>query len=134
RVFIVDQHPGWISTPIYKRMHHEPFRMNAAEWRFDSTGPLSGANGALTWIVFRRDRARFEKCFPEFEIAGYEPHSPLRYWLSGGLKSWSLLPDWAFGMATVLDCALVAVAPETGSFVDVELVKKEVGVPAPVSK
>src|SRR5262245_6936110 len=124
RVLIVDQHPGWISTPIYRHIHHEPFQMSARDWTFKSTGPLSGANGALAWIVFRRDRARFELVFPEFELARYEPHSPLRYWLSGGLKRWSLLPVWAFGPATALDRVLVRVAPETGSFVDVELVKR----------
>ena len=125
RVLIVDQHPGWISTPIYKNIHHEPFRMNAVDWRFDSTGPLSGANGALAWIVFRRDRKRFEASFPELELTQYRPHSPLRYWLSGGLKPWSLLPQWAFGVATKLDRALIAIAPETGSFVDVELLKRK---------
>ena len=124
RVLIVDQHPGWISTPIYRRMHHEPFRMDADQWSFDTTGPLSGANGALTWIVFRRDRERFQALFPQLELVRYEPNSPIRYWLSGGLKPWSLLPSWAFGLATALDRALVAVAPETGSFVDVELMKR----------
>ena len=124
RVLIVDQHPGWISTPIFKNMHHEPFRMDMNEWSFKSTGPLSDANGALAWIVFRRDRARFEKVFPEFELLRYEPHSPLRYWLAGGLKSWSLVPGWAFRPATALDRALIALSPETGSFVDVELVKR----------
>ena len=105
-------------------MHHEPFRMDASEWNFESTGPLSGANGALTWIVFQRDRKRFQILFPQLELVRYEPHSPFRYWLSGGLKHWSLLPSWAFGPATALDRVLVRVAPETGSFVDVELVKR----------
>jgi SAM-dependent methyltransferase len=124
RVFIVDQHPGWISTPLFKNLHHEPFRMNAADWSFESIGPLSGANGALAWIVFRRDRARFEKSFPEFELVRYQPHTPLRYWLSGGLKPWTLLPGAAFGLASVVDRALLALAPETGSFVDIELVRR----------
>ena len=124
RVLIIDQHPGWISTPIYRKIHHEPFLMDATEWSFEPSGPLSGANGALAWIVFRRDRKRFQLLFPELELVRYEPNSPFRYWLSGGLKRWSLLPAWAFGLATALDRALVAVAPETGSFVDVELVKR----------
>jgi SAM-dependent methyltransferase len=125
RVLIVDQHPGWISTPIYRSMHHEPFHMDALDWKFDSTGPLSAANGALAWIVFRRDRVRFESSFPQLELVRYEPHSPVRYWLAGGLKRWSLFPACAFGLATALDRALLAVTPETGSFVDVELLKKE---------
>src|SRR5262249_27328163 len=125
RVLIVDQHPGWISTPIYRYMHHEPFRTDARDWRFESTGPLSGANGALAWIVFRRHGPRFDALFQGFELVRYAPHTPFRYWLAGGLKHWSLAPGWTFGMATALDRILAAMAPETSSFVDVELRKRQ---------
>src|SRR5688572_20807566 len=35
------------SNFIYTRLHHEPFHPDAAQWEFDPTGPLSGANEAL---------------------------------------------------------------------------------------
>ena len=124
RVLIVDQHPGWIGGPVYRYLHHEPFRPEATEWQFDSSGPLSGANGALAWIVFRRDRERFEREFPCLRLERYEPHSPLRYWLAGGLKRWGLLPGALFGAASALDRALVRLSSELGSFVDVELVRR----------
>ena len=44
---------------IYQNFHHEPFEP-AAGWKLDGTGPLSCANGALPYIVFKRDRQRFE--------------------------------------------------------------------------
>jgi len=47
------------SRLIYTHFHHEPFHPDAQQWSFDTTGPLSGANGALPWIVFWRDRALF---------------------------------------------------------------------------
>jgi hypothetical protein len=53
----------WVSTlsrPIYTRLHHEPFNPDAKDWSFPDTGPLSGANGALPWIIFQRDRHHFE--------------------------------------------------------------------------
>ncbi|MCB0667255.1 MAG: class I SAM-dependent methyltransferase, partial [Saprospiraceae bacterium] len=36
---------------IYKNFHHEPFQPEG-DWTISDNGPLSGANGALPWIVF----------------------------------------------------------------------------------
>lgn len=89
------------SSFVYTRLHHEPFLPEAKEWSFSSTGPLSGANGALPWIVFARDRAKFESEFPEFEIEKIRPFLPFRYLLCGGVSMRSLMPGfshaaWAF--------------------------------------
>lgn len=124
RVLIVDQYPGWISHWILKYAHHEPYEPNAAEWSFPSTGPLSGANGALAWIVFERDRERFEHEFPQLQIASLNTHSPLRYWLAGGLKNWSLLPGWSYRAAGAVESLLLRTSPRWGSFMDVELVRR----------
>jgi SAM-dependent methyltransferase len=43
------------SRLIYTRLHHEPFNPEANEWEFPTSGPLSGANGALPYILFDRD-------------------------------------------------------------------------------
>ena len=86
---------GW-SKLIYTKLHHEPFRPDAAEWEFPSTGPLSGANGALPWIVFHRDRATFEREFPQWHIERVDPIMPLRYLLSGGVSMRSLVPALLF--------------------------------------
>jgi SAM-dependent methyltransferase len=86
------------SRLIYTRLHHEPFRSNAQQWSFDATGPLSGANAALPWIVFGRDRALFEKSFPLLKLHSIEPLMPFRYLLSGGVSLVSLQPGWTFGL------------------------------------
>jgi SAM-dependent methyltransferase len=121
RVLMVEPHRGLLSTPILKYLHHEGHDAHVKDWSFVSDGPLSSANTALPWVVFQRDRAQFERRFPKLKLVRYEPHSPLRYWLSGGLKSWSLLPEWAFSPATQLDRALSTLHPNLGSFVDIEL-------------
>jgi SAM-dependent methyltransferase len=121
RVFMVDQYPGWLSTPIFRYAHHEGFAPDAADWAFPSSGPLSDANGALAWIVFERDRDRFAREFPSLEVTRFAPHTPLRYWLSGGLKWWSLIPGFAVGAAARVDHALARVSPRSCSFVDIEL-------------
>jgi SAM-dependent methyltransferase len=90
----------WVSRwsrLIYTKLHHEPFRPDADAWEFPATGPLSGANGALPWIIFRRDRATFEHEFPQWRVERVEPFMPLRYLLSGGVSLRSLMPGVAFG-------------------------------------
>jgi SAM-dependent methyltransferase len=52
---------------IYKNFHHEPFNVNS-DWRIPQKGPLSGANGALPWIVFERDIALFHTKFPKLKL------------------------------------------------------------------
>lgn len=125
RVLIVDQHLGWLSRPLFRFLHEEPYDPPRSDWHFESTGPVSGANGALAWIVFRRDLERFRSEFQGLALERYRPHTPLRYWLSGGLKRWTLLPGWAFGLATGIDRALAWITRETCSFVDIELVRVE---------
>lgn len=121
RVLIIDQYPGIPARWIYRYLHHEPFHPEAQEWRFESSGPLSDANGALAWIVFERDRSVFEKKFRRLKIESIRTHSPLRYWLTGGLRPWCLLPKVAFPTASFLDSLLISVWHGFGSFVDVEL-------------
>ncbi len=122
RLLIVDQNVGWLSKPILKYIHREPFDEKAKEWTFMSTGPLSGANGALAWIVFQRDRATFHAQYPTLHFDRVEFHTPLRYWLSGGLTPFNLLPLPLYAFATFFDRLLLKVSPQFGSFLDIELV------------
>lgn len=85
------------SSLIYKRLHSEPFDPKAEEWEFPRQGPLSGANGALPWIIFERDRNRFEFEFPEWNISNIEPIMPFAYLLSGGVSMISLVPGFLYG-------------------------------------
>lgn len=124
RVVMVDQHPGWISAPVFRHLHHEPFDPRAREWSFATSGPLSGANGALAWIVFRRDHARLGELVPLLRLERYRPAFPLGYWLAGGLKKWSLLPGFLAGFSDRLDGLLLKISPEFGSFAEVCLVRE----------
>jgi SAM-dependent methyltransferase len=123
RIFMVEPYAGWFSSWIYKYIHHEDFDKKVAQWEFISNGPLTDANNALPWVIFERDKARFMQEFPDLSIVQFNPHTPLRYWLTGGLKNWSLLPTWLFKFSTWLDKALIKISPRLGSFVDIELVK-----------
>jgi SAM-dependent methyltransferase len=125
RILIADQHLGYFSKYILKHLHHEPFDPHVTGWRFDSHGPLTGANGAMSWIVFVRDIEKFKILFPHLRLVRYQPHSPLRYWLAGGLKKWNLLPGCLYALAKALDALLIAISSDFGSFSFIELVKTE---------
>jgi len=84
------------SRVIYRYLHPEPIVPDAPTWEFPSTGPLSGANGALPWMLFERDRRRFEAEFPEWRIQQLRVGMPFRYLLSGGLTRLSFMPGWSF--------------------------------------
>lgn len=77
---------------IYKLLHHEATDTSQLGWDFESTGPLSGANQALPWIVFKRDRVHFERTFSGLRIEAIRPHTPLRYLASGGLSHKATAP------------------------------------------
>lgn len=100
---------GW-SKVIYTRLHHEPFRPDADDWAFPTTGPLSGANGALPWIVFQRDRAVFEREFRQWRIELVRPMMPLRYLVSGGVSMRSLVPPLAFSPLRAMERAIGSTA------------------------
>ncbi|MDD2857613.1 MAG: class I SAM-dependent methyltransferase [Candidatus Nanopelagicales bacterium] len=94
-VMIEPWNTAW-SRFVYQRLHSEPFLPEAADWRLPTGGPLSTANGALPWIVFKRDRERFELDFPELAIVSVEPLMPMAYLASGGVSMRSLAPGFMY--------------------------------------
>jgi SAM-dependent methyltransferase len=102
-------HPGgrmimiepWVSTWskfVYTNLHHEPFDPDVKEWCFPKHGPLSGANSALPWILFYRDKDLFSQLFPEWSIDQIILQMPFRYLLSGGVSLRRLMPDCTFNI------------------------------------
>jgi len=91
---------------VYTHLHHEPFQPEAPLWELGNGRPLSTANDALPWIVFRRDRHKFEREFPNWRIELIKPIMPFRYLLSGGVSLRSLAPAWSFGLWKQLENAL----------------------------
>jgi len=70
----------------YKRFHPEPFD-ELAGWTVSGSGPMTRANGVLPWIVFERDRALFERRFPQLRILCIKEVTPFALLLSGGSSS-----------------------------------------------
>lgn len=94
------------SNLIYRKFHSEPFDPDAEEWEFQRQGPLSGANGALPWIIFERDRKRFEREFPKWIISKIELIMPIAYILSGGVSMRALAPGFLYRPCRAIERAL----------------------------
>ena len=82
---------------IHRLLHHEPFQVDAG-WETVWTGPLSGGNGALPWILFERDRDRFLRFHPEWHLRCVQPVTPIRYLVAGGISGRSLAPGCTAGL------------------------------------
>ena len=104
-VAMIEPWVTWWSRQVYTRLHHEPF-LPGGDWEIPSGGPLSGANGALPWILFERDREQFEREAPEWRVRSVEPIMPLRYLVSGGISLRSLAPAASYPLWRGLERAL----------------------------
>lgn len=106
---------------IYRFFHHEPLDINAVDWSFPANGPLSGANSALPWMVFKRDRNKFESEFPEWEVEEIKLDYPFAYLVSGGLSYRSLLPGNMFGIFRRLENAFQPVMEAIAMFAKITI-------------
>ena len=117
----------WVSTwskVIFTHLHHEPFMPMAADWRIPMSGPLSGANGALPWIVFSRDRVQFGAEFPQLQIQEIRPMMPFKYLISGGVAMRNLMPGPLYGCWGALEAILSPWINRTAMFAMIDIVRQ----------
>jgi SAM-dependent methyltransferase len=112
------------SRLVYQRLHHEPFDPDRTEWSFSPEGPLSGAQGAMPWIVFSRDRSKFEAEFPQLTVEWIRPFLPFRYLLSGGVGLRSLMPAFTYRAWAGLERLLEPMMDWIGMFAFVMIRKR----------
>jgi len=120
----------WASTWsefIYVNFHHEPFDTKSDSWEFSSGGPLSGAHAAMPWIIFQRDRQRFEREFPAWRVESITPIMPLAYLVSGGVSMRPFMPGWSFRPIRWVENALSRAIPRLAMFAHILLVRKSDG-------
>lgn len=109
-VVLIEPYDSVLGRFLYARMHHsEHFNLAQKNWETElSAGQvMSGANQALSELVFVRDRAVFEREFPQLEIVDIHPLSNwLRYLVSGGVNFRQLLPDFMIGPLKAIEWVL----------------------------
>lgn len=106
---------------VYQHLHHEPFVPEATQWEFATSGPLSGANGALPYIVFSRDRVQFLKEFPDWRIEEIRLMMPVAYLISGGVSLRSLVPGMFYGLVRFMERLLTPYLPRLAMFAQITL-------------
>jgi hypothetical protein len=88
----------WVSPwsrIIYGNFHHEPFEPDTESWILPDSGPLSGGNDALPWILFERDRKQFTN-ETGFDVLSINKMMPFRYLMSGGISLRYTVPSMLF--------------------------------------
>jgi SAM-dependent methyltransferase len=109
---LLEPYYGPMASFVYKRLFRgEAFDMAYRSWETPHGGPMCGANQAQSYVVFVRDRQRFETRFPALEIVHEAPmRNWLRYLVSGGLNFRQLLPDRAAAMLRAIERGLAPTA------------------------
>lgn len=92
---LLEPYYGPFATFLYKRLFRtEGFDKAYPSWETPVAGPMNGANQALSYIVFIRDKELYEKMYPNLKIVYQElAGNYLKYLISGGLNFRQLLPD-----------------------------------------
>jgi len=96
---------------FFGKIHPEPYRHKDAAWSFPEGHTLLDSNQALTWMVFERDRPRFEALFPQLRIEGRRWLPWFSYLLSGGVNLRSFVPPGCAGAARAADALLRPLDP-----------------------
>lgn len=123
-IFMIEPANTPFARFIYKNFHHENFDTKQINWHFTSKGPLSSANGALPWIIFRRDYEKFKKLYPDLQLIKYQYHTPFAYLLSGGFSAQSMLPGFMFPVISFFEKISSPLHNFLGMFVSLKIVKK----------
>lgn len=102
---LLEPYYGPFATFLYKRLFRtEGFDKAYPSWETPVEGPMNGANQALSYIVFIRDRNEYERKHPSLRIVHQElAGNYLKYLLSGGLNFRQLLPDSFTGLIGLLE-------------------------------
>lgn len=120
-IMVEPANTGWAKF-IWKNFHHEPFD-DKAGWTIKGEGRMSDANIALPWILFGRDRKLFEQKFPKLSIRSIEIHTPIAYVMTGGVKSWNLLPKLIYKPVRFAEKIVQNLGIKQGMFQTIELEK-----------
>lgn len=107
---------------IYKNFHHE-YLNPKSNWKIMGKGRMSDANTAMPWIIFVRDKQKFQREFRNLKIVKIKPHTPFRYLASGGLSKPQLLPNFAYKILKKFEEIISPLNNFLGMFVTIELEK-----------
>ena len=97
RIVILDPYFNRLLRWLYPRLFKSEDFDTGGSWKGPNQHAMIGANQALSYIVFERDRAYFDSTFPELRIIEKLPVCfDSRYILTGGLNFRKTAPGFIF--------------------------------------
>ena len=96
---------------FFRRFHPEPYDDTRQEWSFPQRDSMVDANQALSWLVFVRDRSRFERQYPDLAIEKLAYLPWFTYLVSGGVTARYLIPRFMDGSLVSADRLLQSLEP-----------------------
>jgi SAM-dependent methyltransferase len=120
RVCLIEPFVSPLSRRLIRPLHHEPWD-EAGGWSLPDSGPMTGANMALPWIIFARDRRRYDQEFPNLPVQRMQLHTIALYLASGGVSMRSLLPGALFAPMLAAERLLAPAGRLLASMMTVEL-------------
>lgn len=108
-----------VSWVFNKLAHPEPVDMGAdplADGPLDPNRDPFDANQAIPTLLLGRYLARFREAVPQLALAHFEYLSLFAYPLSGGFRSWSLIPSGLTGPLLRLEAAVMPAVGRLAAF------------------
>jgi SAM-dependent methyltransferase len=100
---------SFLSTPIFKYLHHEPVNLRISEPELDEVqGPLASANIGLPWLIFFRKRDWLQRLNDKFDLPrlSLRPFSALSYMATGGISRRLPVPYFLYRAFFPIDLTL----------------------------
>ncbi len=110
-IAIIDVAHTALARLLFGKFHPEAYDGTVSDWQLDPSGPYGGANQAMSWIVFERDKERFERRFPMLRVECLELLPWFGYLVSGGLTRRNLIPSAIVPALRWVDAATAALNP-----------------------
>ena len=123
RLIMIEPTNSRLGRFVYKNFHFEPFDEKQSDWQIKGDGRLTNANQALPWIIFVRDKEKFQRKYPNLEIFHVSKHTPFNYWLSGGVSLKQLVPSASYPLFRKIEKLLAPLNNHIGSFMTIVLQK-----------
>lgn len=127
-VILIEPHNGFFSRTVHKYLHkNEIFNVFQKSWTNKKIlGPLSGANQALSYLVFERDKKKFIKKYGNFLEIKHQKYinNGLRYFFSGGLNFRQLLPNFFLHLIQLIESILSPFSKHTSLYQVTVIIRK----------
>lgn len=103
--------------------HYEFFDQSIQDWKNAQAHNMTGANLALPWVIFFRDKDLFQKKFPNLKMRPTRYHSLLLLLLSGGMSYRQFVPSFTLPLWRMVEFALSPLMGILGTSMTIDLEK-----------